>query len=157
MVVRFIFGLLTVGLLALTTFERSAVWQSEKALWAEAVRLSPKKPRPHLNLGLEFEKRGDYVLAMREFELARAWSLTLNRMPKHQRMSQAAAESNISLLLLVQGRFRDARDMASHAIEVYPEIRSAYLNRGTANLALGYCGLAVLDYARVGVPEMPRC
>lgn len=154
---RTVFGVVVLALLGFAAYQRSTVWQSEEALWAEAARLSPEMPRPHLNLGIELEKRGQYDAAMREFELAQYWSQTTNRMEKHQRMSQASAESNISLLMLVEGRFHDARDMATHAIEVYPEIKTAYVNRATANLAMGHCALAILDYSRVGIADLPRC
>jgi type IV pilus biogenesis/stability protein PilW len=42
--------------LTVWTIQRNVTWRSTIALWEDAVRKSPKKPRPYHNLGVEFHR-----------------------------------------------------------------------------------------------------
>jgi tetratricopeptide (TPR) repeat protein len=75
-------ALITIGALAMATVERNAVWADPVALWSDAVAKSPRKSRPHDNLGYALERQGDLAGAIREYRRAldldpnnaRAWS-----------------------------------------------------------------------------------
>lgn len=149
-------GLLLCCVLALFSSRRVDVWQSEEALWQEAVRQSPEMPRTHMNLGSVYEQRHRYQDAMDQYQETMRWSWTANRMQKHQRMSRAMAESNIALLLLTRSDFKGAIEMATAALNTYP-IRGALLNRGTAYLALHRCDDMIIDYLQAGIWDLPRC
>ena len=143
--------------LAVVTYRRSLVWQSENALWTDAVSSSPEMPRPHLNLGLEYEKAGDLQRALAEFDTAERLSYASYRNGKHQRMSRVAARSNIALIWLVQGRYRESEELLNAALTDWPGYPQALVNRGTAKLAQGRCQEAAIDYLMAGVLELPRC
>ncbi len=55
--------------LAAATWARNAVWKDEISLWADAAARSPRKPRPHLNLGVASYERGRVDDAIREFQV----------------------------------------------------------------------------------------
>jgi hypothetical protein len=54
-----IYGLLIL-LLMIGTYWRNRVWNSELELWADCVKKSPNKDRPHNNLGSFFLEQSKY-------------------------------------------------------------------------------------------------
>ena len=42
------------------TYWRNNIWNSEIDLWTDCVKKSPKKDRPHYNLGFAFMSQGKY-------------------------------------------------------------------------------------------------
>lgn len=50
-------------LLSLVTMARLPAWRDDVALWSETVRSSPRLPRPALNLGMAYLKRGEHQAA----------------------------------------------------------------------------------------------
>jgi len=86
-----------VGLLwGLTTAARVQVWGDEGAIWAEATRVSPQKPRGWVNLGIARHQRGDVDGAEAAYRQAVrvAWS----RPPDEQRIARGLALVNWGLL-----------------------------------------------------------
>lgn len=152
-----VFGLSIILACAVASYNRSLVWQAEKSIWAEAARVSPESPRPHINLGIELEKEEKYDAALTEFNQALLLSQTANRMQKHQRMSAAAAESNIALIFLVKGQWQDAIRRSDRALEYHPGLASAYVNKGMAYLIAGRCDLVAEAYILGGGEKLPRC
>lgn len=59
--------LLIALLLAGRTRQQAAVWRSEPALWTQAVRQAPFKPRPWINLGAAYVGAGRIADAKRAF------------------------------------------------------------------------------------------
>lgn len=57
-------------LLAPTAYARNAVWVSRVALWEDSVKKSPRKSRPHNNLGNSYFLVGESRLALRHYKLA---------------------------------------------------------------------------------------
>lgn len=49
------------------TYARNMVWQSEIALWKDAVKKSPQKARPHNNLGFAYKEKDFFDEAIREY------------------------------------------------------------------------------------------
>lgn len=62
--------LVLAGLLALTV-QRNPIWNDDLALWEEAARKSPDKPRLRYNLGVALAKSGDFERARAEFAASR--------------------------------------------------------------------------------------
>ncbi len=62
--------LLACLVLAYFTFNRNAIYESEVTFWLEAVHKSPRKARPHNNLGYAYFLRGDFDHAIEEFRIA---------------------------------------------------------------------------------------
>jgi len=62
--------ILTIGFFSLLTFKRNLVWNSEVALWSDAVKKSPAKDRPHVNLGKAYFDNGMIKEALAEFKKA---------------------------------------------------------------------------------------
>lgn len=52
----------------IATIDRNTVWTSNYSLLANALKTSPKSAPLHYNLGLEFEKRGQLIQALNEYE-----------------------------------------------------------------------------------------
>ena len=64
-----VYGLL-IFFLMIGTYWRNGVWNSELDLWMDCVKKSPKKARPHNNLGIFFFNQGEYQEATREYNEA---------------------------------------------------------------------------------------
>ena len=64
-----IYGLLILLLMA-GTYWRNRVWNSELELWTDCVKKSPKKDRPHHNLGFSFFNQGKYQEATDQYNQA---------------------------------------------------------------------------------------
>jgi len=58
---------LVILLLTTETYWRNKVWNSEIKLWTDCVKKSPKKERPHNNLGFAFLNQGNYQEAIAYF------------------------------------------------------------------------------------------
>jgi tetratricopeptide (TPR) repeat protein len=56
--------------LCLFTFQRNSLYYDQVSLWAETVRLSPNKARPHNNLGYAYALQDKWEQAIDEFRLA---------------------------------------------------------------------------------------
>jgi len=64
-------GALVVALIVCgVTYQRNALYQDELLLWADTVRKSPEKARPHNNLGYAYATRGEWERALEEFRIA---------------------------------------------------------------------------------------
>lgn len=71
--VRFGSSVLAIGLIAALcffTYQRNQLYQDRLLLWADAVRKSPNKARPHNNLGYAYSLHGDWDRAIDEFRTA---------------------------------------------------------------------------------------
>lgn len=102
-------GCLVLGsLLVLATSQRVQVWSGpELGLWAEAVRVSPQKPRAWINLGAMHESDGQLGMAFLDYQTAER--LALRRMRYEGAMRGLdVARFNLALLLAKQGRYREA-------------------------------------------------
>lgn len=59
------------------TIERNQVWADEFQLWKDASRKAPEKVRPHINLAVVYQSRGQADRAIEEYEFV------LRRHPDH--------------------------------------------------------------------------
>ena len=123
------------AMLALTavSFARTGVWNSDEALWREAVRRAPGKVRPKVQLA-------------RSAPPAEALELLA------QARQLAPGDPNIAAetgrVLLAQGQAADALAEFGRALALDPRDARNYNNRGVALQALGQTEAARQDFLR---------
>lgn len=61
---------LLISTLALMTIQRNGLYRDPVLLWSDAIEKSPRKARPHNNLGHAYALRGDWDNAIEEFRTA---------------------------------------------------------------------------------------
>lgn len=91
-----------IGYLAATTARVSA-WQDERALWADAVRKAPKKPRPLMNLAQQLAIRNADELAAAFYTEAIALTQAPGRSSDERGRTRAVAELNLAIVRADQG------------------------------------------------------
>jgi hypothetical protein len=111
----------TVVLFSIWTYQRNSVWSDEVALWKDSVEKSPKKARPHNNLGFALESRGDLKQAAAHYLKA------LRIKPDY-----ADAHYNLGNVLARQGNFEEAVSRYSEALRFNPIHANAHNNLGNA-------------------------
>ncbi len=115
MILRIAVALLVVAALTAATIARNVVWQSDMALWEDAVRKSPNKGRAHHNLGRVYDRKGFFDEAYAQYQAAVKADPTLARAHEslgiayvsRKRFDLARPELETALLLdpgLVQAR-----------------------------------------------------
>ncbi len=95
--------------------------------------------------------------ALREFRLARETAGTIDWPANMKQQARLSADTNIALMLLVDGKYQESIALSTAVLNEWPEWRTARLNRGTAYLATGRCWDALTDYMKAKVEELPRC
>ncbi|MBX9658415.1 MAG: hypothetical protein K2X00_07590 [Nitrospiraceae bacterium] len=63
-------GLAAVATLCAATVQRNALYRDPVLLWSDSVAKSPRKARPHNNLGYALSRRGEWDPAIEEFRIA---------------------------------------------------------------------------------------
>jgi len=114
-------GLLILIVLPLSwaTIDRNSVWRSEFDLWADCIKKSPNKGRPHYNLGNFYYISGEIGKAKGEMELA------LKLDPK-----MVPAHFNLGVIDYNEGRFDEAVRRFKKAISINPKYARAYVSLG---------------------------
>ena len=119
--------------LLMVALGRVHVWQTEKALWEEAVSRSPGKVRPKLQLA-------------RVVEPERA--LLLLRQARAMAPGDARVASELGRVYMARGQTGDALAEFGRALAIAPRDPLAYNNRGVALLSLGQRQAARRDFQR---------
>ncbi len=116
---------------SLLTVQRNEVWTSEVLLWSDAVKKSPEKIRPMINLARAHTTVGNFDLAVNYYE--KAHSLNPNVF---------ATNYNLGNLYMERGRkedalllFRNAALIAPHIPEVHGILGEIYLKKKQIELA----------------------
>ncbi|MGD0626653.1 MAG: hypothetical protein ABSB32_18330, partial [Thermodesulfobacteriota bacterium] len=107
--------ILTVLPLSWGTINRNSIWRSEFELWADCVKKSPNKGRPHYNLGDFYYTSGQIDKAKGELELA------LKLDPK-----MAPAHFNLGVIDYNEGRLDEAVWRLQKALTINPKYAQAY-------------------------------
>lgn len=88
-----------------TTATQVYRWGNPLALWQQAIRVAPLKPRPWNNLGAQYVIRGQEPFAIQAFQTA----TRLAQHPRRSAMERAAgisvAQTNLALLEAQHGEF----------------------------------------------------
>ncbi|MCD6308085.1 MAG: tetratricopeptide repeat protein, partial [Candidatus Latescibacteria bacterium] len=113
-------------ILAVAAFRRNAVWRNEITLWRDAADKSPDKARPLHNLGLAYQRAGDYSSA------AEAYRAALKRNP-----NAYETHLNLGMILARTGRTDEATRHYRRAIDINPNAGAAFINLGSLLLSSG--------------------
>jgi tetratricopeptide (TPR) repeat protein len=150
-------GLLSLAVvgLAIWTYQRNLVWADKITLWADVVKKSPNKARPHFNLGTAYSKRNQIDKAIPLYE--RAIEINPNLEQPHINLGEALerqnkldeamvhyqtalkikpnlpeAHNNIGGILAKQGKTDEAIPYYQAAIELRPHYALAHFNLARA-------------------------
>ena len=135
--------LLAVLGLSLATFARAQTWQNELALWTDAVKVSPHKPRPFINLGLALEQAKDWDGALQAHQTAFALAFQPRLSLYQQRFSQVASETNIARILAQTGHEVEAERMLTDIVRRHPAFSFSRWNYGVLLARTGRCAEAI--------------
>lgn len=97
------------AVMVLATIGRVQIWRSGPAIWMDAVRHSPDKPRPWVHLGAQFARQDAPELAAWAFSQA----VDLSRDPRRQRVEgpmriRHVALVNLAIYHATAGRYDEA-------------------------------------------------
>jgi len=136
--VFFVLIVLTVSL-AMLTVKRNLVWQSERTLWEDTRKKSPRIVRPLINLGRAYGEAGDKEKAIYYYEKS------LKKAP-----AVFAPNYNLGDLYLARGREEEALQLFHRAErldpgvpEVHGKLGEIYMSRNKFKLAESYFKKAV--------------
>ncbi len=157
---------------SLWTYERNKVWGDEIVFWKDCVEKSPKKARPHYNLGIALIKMGlveeaidHYLQALRiKPDFAKAHNNLGIALNKQDRMEEAVyhylqalriksdfaqAHSNLGVVLDKQDRTEEAIDHYLQALQIKPDYAQAHNNLGAVLDKIGRTEEAIDHYLQV--------
>ena len=127
------------------TYERASIWASDLALWTDATRQSPQKPRPFINLGLAREQAGDWPGAIRAQQAALALSFQPRLSQYQQKFSRIASETNIARILALTGQEEAALRILDDVIARHPLFPHSRYNRAVLYARTGRCAQGDAD------------
>ena len=117
------------------TYQRNKVWKDDITLWNDTVQKSPHKARAYNNLGLIYDKQGNFSQALSDYNKAIEIAPHL-----------AMAYNNRGSTYAKQGNFTLGLSDFNKAIEIDPGSAGAYNNRGDAYYGQGNFTQAMSDY-----------
>jgi len=121
--------------LALLTWERNKLWQSDLVLWQDAARKSPDSARAHTNLGRAFYNRNQNEPAVEHYRR----SLEL-------RPDDALTHNNLGGALVRLDRVEEAAVHFQEAVRLVPNFAVARNSLGAAYYMLGRTDEAIKEY-----------
>jgi hypothetical protein len=105
--------------LSATTYARNNVWKDETGFWEDVVKKSPRKARPHIDLGVMCGQKGSMDKAREEFQAA------LRIDP-----GNAEAHNNLGVVCRLEGRMEEAMREYQAALRTAPDYADAHNNLG---------------------------
>ncbi|MBO9703793.1 MAG: tetratricopeptide repeat protein [Sporocytophaga sp.] len=132
-------GILSLYVLVLGIYNYSHVhvWKDSLSLWNYAIGHIPSDVA-YNNRGVEFNKSGEYKLAIEDFNKA----LELN--PTHKE-----AYNNLGVALANLGKNKEAISAYDKALKIHPNYVNALYNRGNSYAKLNQANTALNDYDQV--------
>ncbi len=101
--------------LGVVLYQRNAVWETQLALWTDAVAKSPLKARPHYGLGYAHQGRAEYDWAIREYSIA------LELVPGSWKDMRVETLRNLGVALLYARRADQALVALRQALALDPQ------------------------------------
>lgn len=117
-------AMVTIG--AVWTYERNAVYSDRITFWQDCVNKSPRKARPHNNLGVALADQGDHDEAIKKYHKA------LQLDPHYQ-----DPVGNIGLSLAEQGKMEESITYFLKALEINPKDYKTLNNLGASLIVVG--------------------
>jgi tetratricopeptide (TPR) repeat protein len=118
-------------------YQRNKIWQDEFTLWNDTVEKSPNKARPHYNRGHSYDKQGDTIQAIADYDKA------IELDPDY-----ADAYYNRGLILAKQNKFQQAVEDFTKTIAIKSDYAGAYNNRGIIYARQGNYPKAISDFTQ---------
>ncbi len=156
------------AVMAVLTYNRSALWGNPEALWKDAVSKSPHKARPHLQLGFLYFTQQRCAAALPEFEAAAKygkptyallvdWGMTYECLGRHDeaidKLRQATLQrgdadtwSMVAWAYLRAGRNDEAAQALDTAQRLDPNFAATYAYRGDLLAARNDLAKAASEY-----------
>lgn len=110
------------------TGRRVAIFSDERVLWTDAVQKAPTKPRPWVNLGVQYAREGHDGLAEYAFREAIAAAANPDRPTEEQYLGRILGAANLATLRLNAGDIDGAAAILATADE--PQNRSWVTSSG---------------------------
>jgi len=153
------------------TYQRNIVWSNDVAFWRDCVKKSPKRARPHNNLGATLARKGKLKEAEGHFfealrispDFAEARNNMGNALQKQGKLQEAAghlsealrikpdyaeAHFNLGNVLKHQGSFEEAMSHFSEAVRIRPDYANALNNLGVELARKGRIKEAMSHFSR---------
>lgn len=124
-----------VTVFAWTAYKRNQVWENETTLWKDIKQKAPRKMRPYIHLGVSYIMKGDYDLALNEFNEALKIS-----------QDDYKIYHNRGIAFEMKGDLENARKDYTRSIELNPGSAPGYTNRGSLMVKLQQYNMALRDY-----------
>lgn len=166
--------------LATLTWRRNEVWRTRVGLWQDTVQQSPRKARPHINLGVAYHYEQQYEQAVRCYRQAIALEprfvkaynnlgVTLRHLRRYDeaiqehlkalrlRPDDAEAMANLGLLYRLTGRLDESVAILQQAIQRRPDMAAGHYYLGLTCEQLEQYGPALVHYRNalrfIDIPE----
>ncbi len=130
------------------TFTRNYDWKDGFSLWSRTVRQMPNNFRAHNNLGMEYEKLGDYESALRHYKTALTLIPNLSWIYNDTKQMYARVYNNIGNIYFNLGDYQKALDSYSKSIYLDPIYSQPYFNLGLFFRKQGVVDLAIKYYRK---------
>lgn len=127
--------ILFISLNAFGTIKRNQVWQEEYTLWKDTFKKYPNLVRPHILVGVAYEKRGLFFEAMEEYKTA----ASIN--PKNPE-----AHDHMGTIYYKFGLMEKALEEYKIAIRLNPSFGEAHNNIGVVYHTMGMLEEAIEHY-----------
>ena len=114
-VLEIIFYVFVLILLIAGTYSRNRIWNSDIGLWADCVKKSPNKDRPHNNLGCAYTYQRKYQEAIAQFTEA----LRINA-------HYPEVHNILGSVYAYQGKYREAIAQLTEALRINPNYADAH-------------------------------
>jgi len=112
-------------ILAIWTYQRNVIWQSEESFWTEGVQKAPRKARPYQNLAYSLQVGGQYVRAIDNYRK----SLSIAPHP--------TAYANMGLCYESIGYYSDAVEAYARALKMKPDSPNVHADLAVALINIG--------------------
>jgi tetratricopeptide (TPR) repeat protein len=116
---RWVIFAVVVAIFGVMTVNRNPVFANNIALWEDAERKAPAKPRPHFNLGQAYQQTQRLDDAIREYEHALALKPDIH-----------AAYSNIAAIYLDRKQYDKGEEVLRRITTLAPDFTEGFINLG---------------------------
>lgn len=130
------------------TFYRNYDWKNAFSLWNKTVKQMPNNFRAHNNLGMEYEKLGDYEKALNHYKTALTLVPNLSWIYNDTKQMYARVYNNIGNIYFNLGDYQKALDSYSKSIYLDPIYSQPYFNLGLFFRKQGAVDLAIKYYKK---------
>ena len=127
--------ILVVVVLSVTAYARNMVWQDDGTLWADVIKKSPFKSRPHNNMALYYHRKERFDEAIKSYRTA------IRLKPDY-----AEAYYNLGILYQKQSRFEEAVISYQAVLKHNPNYAEVYNNLGVLYQTKGHFDEAIKAY-----------